>query len=44
MLCVMEPVFCLSSKNTKPMDYVKIGVDAEDYNRIKDPGKKQSKS
>ena len=34
-----ETVVCLSNKNAKPKDYVEIGVDAEDYYRIKDSGK-----
>jgi hypothetical protein len=29
----------LRNKNAKPKDYVEIGVDAEDYYRIKDSGK-----
>ena len=36
----VETVVCLSNKNTKPKDYVEIGVDAEDYYRIKDSEKK----
>ncbi len=32
----METVVCLSTKNSRPGDYVEIGVDAEDYYRIKD--------
>ena len=36
----VETVVCLSNKNAKPKDYVEIGVDAEDYYRIKDSGKK----
>ena len=35
----VETVVCLSNKNAKPKDYVEIGVDAEDYYKIKD-GKK----
>ena len=35
----VETVCCLSNKNAKPKDYVEIGVDAEDYYKIKD-GKK----
>ena len=31
-----ETVVCLSNKKTKPKNYVKIGVDVEDYYRIKD--------
>ena len=37
----VETVVCLSNKNTKPKDYVEIGVDAEDYYRIKDSEKKE---
>ena len=36
----IETVVCLSNKNAKPRDYVEIGVDAEDYYRIKDSGKR----
>jgi len=32
----------LSNKNAKPWDYVEIGVDAEDYYRIKDSGKNKA--
>ena len=32
----VETVVCLDKK--KPKDYVEIGVDAEDYYRIKDSG------
>ena len=32
----VETVVCLSNKNAKPRDYVEMGVDAEDYYRIKD--------
>ena len=35
----VETVVCLSNKNAKSKDYVEIGVDAEDYYRIKDSGK-----
>ena len=35
----VETVVCLSNKNVKPKDYVEIGVDAEEYYRIKDSGK-----
>ena len=35
----VETVVCLSNKNAKPKDYVDIGVDAEDYYRIKDSEK-----
>ena len=31
-----ETVVCLSNKNAKPKDYVEIGVDTEDYYKIKD--------
>ena len=34
--CHVETVVCLGKKNAKPKDYVEIGVDAEDYYRIKD--------
>ena len=34
--CHVETVVCLSKKNAKPKDYVEIGVDAEDYYRIKE--------
>lgn len=37
----VETVVCLSNKNAKPKDYVEIGVDAEDYYRIKDSGKSE---
>ena len=33
----VETVVCLGKKKSK--DYVEIGVDAEDYYRIKDSGK-----
>ena len=32
----IETVVCLINKNTRSKDYVEIGVDAEDYYRIKD--------
>lgn len=32
----VETVVCLSKKNSKPKDYVEIGVDAEDYYKIKE--------
>ena len=32
----IETVVCLSNKNARSKDYVEIGVDAEDYYRIKD--------
>ena len=31
-----ETVVCLNKKNSKPKDYVEIGVDAEDYYKIKE--------
>ena len=37
----VETVVCLSNKNAKPKDYIEIGVDAEDYYRIKDSGKSE---
>ena len=40
--CHVETVVCLSNKNAKPKDYVEIGVDAEDYYRIKDGQKKNT--
>ena len=40
--CHVETVVCLSNKNAKPKDYVEIGVDAEDYYRIKDSGKNKA--
>ena len=33
---LIETVVCLSNKNARSKDYVEIGVDAEDYDRIKD--------
>ncbi|MBR4455742.1 MAG: 23S rRNA (uracil(1939)-C(5))-methyltransferase RlmD [Solobacterium sp.] len=39
----IETVVCLSNKNAKPRDYVEIGVDAEDYYRIKDSENKKGK-
>ncbi len=39
----VETVVCLSNKNAKPKDYVEIGVDAEDYYRIKDSENKKGK-
>ena len=36
---VAETVACLSNKSAKLKDYVEIGVDAEDYYRIKDSDK-----
>ena len=41
--CHVETVVCLSNKNAKPRDYVEIGVDAEDYYRIKDSENKKGK-
>ena len=38
----VETVVCLSNKNARPKDFVEIGVDAEDYYRIKD-SEKESK-
>ena len=38
----VETVACLSNKNAKPKDFIEIGVDAEDYYRIKD-SEKESK-
>lgn len=35
----VETGVLLSNKNAKRKDYVEIGVDAEDYCRIKDTGK-----
>ena len=35
----LETVVLLSNKNAKPRDYVELGVDAEDYYRIKDTGR-----
>lgn len=32
----VETVVCLSKKNSKPKDYVEIGVEAEDYYKIKE--------
>ena len=37
--CHVETVVLLSNKNAKSKNYVEIGVDAEDYYKIKD-GKK----
>ena len=37
----VETVVCLSNKNAKLKDYVEIGVDAEDYYRIKDSKKSE---
>ena len=35
----VETVVCLSKENANLKDYVEIGVDAEDYYRIKNEGK-----
>ena len=32
----VETVVCLINKNARSKDYVEIGVDTEDYYRIKD--------
>jgi hypothetical protein len=32
----VETVVCLSNKNARSKDYVEIGLDVEDYYRIKD--------
>ena len=40
----VETVVCLSNTNLKPKDYVEIGVDAEDYYRIKHSEKKSKSS
>ena len=34
--CHVETVVCLSNKNARSKDYVEIGLDVEDYYRIKD--------
>ncbi len=34
-LSTLESVVLLSNKNSKKKDYVEIGVDAEDYYKIK---------
>ncbi len=39
-LCHVETVVLLSKNFSKPKEYVQIGVDAEDYYRIKDSEKK----
>ncbi|MCR4739453.1 MAG: 23S rRNA (uracil(1939)-C(5))-methyltransferase RlmD [Lachnospiraceae bacterium] len=36
----VETVVCLSNNFSKPKDYVQIGIDAEDYYRIKESEKK----
>ena len=40
--CHVETVVLLGNKFSKPKEYVQIGIDAEDYYRIKD-AKKESK-
>ena len=35
----VETVVCLNNKNSKSKDYVEIGIDAEDYYKIKDSKK-----
>ncbi len=32
----VETVVLLNNKNVKPKDYVEIGIEAEDYYKIKD--------
>ena len=39
-----ETVCCLGKKNVKPKDYVEIGVNAEDYYRIKNSEKESEKA
>ena len=34
--CHFETVVCLSNKNARSKDYIEIGLDVEDYYRIKD--------
>ena len=34
--CHIETVVCLSNKNARSKDYIEIGLDVEDYYRIKD--------
>ena len=34
--CHVETVVCLSNKNARSKDYIEIGLDVEDYYRIKD--------
>ena len=36
----VETVVLLDNKNSKPMDYVEIGIDVEDYYKIKNSEKK----
>ncbi len=38
----VETVVLLNNKNVKPKDYVEIGIDAEEYYKIKD-SEKESK-
>ena len=40
----VEMVCCLGKKNVKPKDYVEIGVNAEDYYRIKNSEKESEKA
>ncbi|MCR4618376.1 MAG: 23S rRNA (uracil(1939)-C(5))-methyltransferase RlmD [Lachnospiraceae bacterium] len=39
----VETVVCLGKNFSKPKEYVQIGIDAEDYYRIKDAQKEQDK-
>ena len=39
----VETVVCLGKNFSKPKEYVQIGIDAEDYYRIKDAQKEQEK-
>ena len=34
--CHVETVVCSSNKNARSKDYIEIGLDVEDYYRIKD--------
>ena len=36
----VETVVLMNNKNAKPKDYVEIGIDAEEYYKIKDSEKK----
>lgn len=36
----VETVVCLGKNFSKPKDYIQIGIDAEDYYRIKESEKK----
>ena len=36
----VETVVCLNKNFSKPKDYIQIGIDAEDYYRIKESEKK----